>query len=174
MPNVNIAPQPGTDGIPYCTAVPLTAQEADLGDGLLTPKPIAVVEGQTIMAVVLLTVNGSIVNSNAYVVMQTNVGTFANPQWVDVAWLVNAGTNLVGTFVYVLCGGGLGAMNNAFQQTRQSGGFPTPQTQGSNACPLGGQVRFVGKALAALGSSSIAGTQAGLQATITYRLQMPR
>ena len=166
MTAANITPTLGTDGIPYATNVPITFNEADLGDGVLTPKPIAVVEGQTIVAVVTLTVNGLIVGSNAYVVMQTLLGG----QWIDVAWLVS--TNGQGAAVFVLCGGGLGAMNNAFQQSRQAGQFPSSSS--SNAVPLGGQVRFVGKATAVGGSSSLSGTTAGITATITYRLQMPR
>lgn len=163
---VNIAPALGTDGVPYCTAVPLVPTEADLGDSIKTPAPIAVEWGQTIVAVVTLTINGIIVGSNAYVVMQTKL----DGQWFDVAWAVTSFNQ--GTAVFVLSGGGIGAMNNAFQQTRQPGGFPT--STGSNAVPLGGQVRFVGKATAVGGSSSLAGTTAGISATITYRLQAPR
>ena len=162
----NIIPTAITDGIPYGTAVPLVTTEADLGDGLKTPDPISVVEGQAIVAVVQLTINGLIVGSNAYVVMQTLLGN----QWIDVAWLVWTGGQ--GTGVFVLCGGNNGAMNNAFQQTRQTGAFPA--STGSNAVPLGGQVRFIGKATAVGGSSSLAGTTAGIVATITYKLATPR
>lgn len=162
----NIVPTPLTDGIAYATSVPLTTTEADLGDALVTPRPISVVEGQTVVAVVQLTINGAIVGSNCYVVMQTLLGSV----WVDVAWLVS--TFNQGTVTFVLCGGGLGAMNNAFQQSRQVGGFPA--STGSNACPLGGQVRFVGRATAVGGSSSLAGTTAGISATITFKLQNPR
>lgn len=170
MTVANITPTPVTDGVPYCTSVPLTFAEADLGDNVKTPAPIAVVEGQTIVAVVKLSVNGIVNNVNSYVVMQTFLGGV----WVDVAWCILAGTNVVGTSTFILCGGGLGAMNNAFQQSRQAGGFPTPQANGSNALPLGELIRFVGKGVYALGSSSIAGTFAGVFATITYRLQQPR
>lgn len=162
----NIIPLSETDGIPYATNIPLVGTEADLGDNAKTPAPISVVEGQTVVAVVALTVNGLIVGSNAYVVMQTLLGN----QWVDVAWIVWTGGQGTGTFI--LCGGGLGAMNNAFQQSRQAGAFPA--SNGSNAVPLGGQIRFVGKAVAVGGSSSLAGTTAGLTATIIFKLATPR
>jgi hypothetical protein len=90
--------------------------------------------------------------------------------WVDVAWLVT--TFNQGTVTFVLCGGGHGQENNAFQQTRQAGQFPASSS--SNALPLGGQVRFVGKATAVGGSSSLAGTTAGITCTVTYKLLTPR
>lgn len=166
MTTANIIPQALTDGVPYGTSVPLTGTEADLGDGLKTPDPIQVADGQAIVAVVQLSINGSIVGSNAYVVMQTLLGGV----WFDVAWAVT--TFNQGTATFVLSGGGNGAENNAFQQSRQVGGFPA--STGSNSVPLGGQVRFVGKATAVGGSSSLAGTTAGISAIITYKLVTPR
>lgn len=164
---INLNPAVGTDGVPYSLSVPITFQEADLNGGTNVPSgPIPVEYGQTVVAVVQLSINGIIVGSNAYVVMQTLLGG----QWIDLAWAVTALNQ--GTAVFVLSGGGIGAMNNAFQQTRQPGQFPA--STGSNAVPLGGQVRFVGKATAVGGSSSLAGTTAGLSCTINYRLQAPR
>lgn len=166
---LTLTPTAITDGVAYATSVPLTSTEATLGDAAQVPTEIPIIEGQTIVAVVRLTINGLVVGNNSYVVLQTDLG---NSVWVDVAWLVWGGSQGTGTFV--LCGGGLGAMNNAFQQSRQSGQFPTPQTVGSNAVPLGGRVRFVGRATAVGGSSSVSGTTAGVLATITYKLQQPR
>lgn len=156
------------DGIVYGTSVPLTATEATLGDAAKTPDPVAVDYGQTVVAVVKLVVNGIIVGNNTYVVMQTDM---ADGTWVDVAWIGWTGNQ--GSAVFVLCGGGVGAMNNAFQQSRQAGANPS-SANGSNAVPLGGRVRFVGKATPVGGSSSLAGTTAGVLATVTYRLQGPR
>ncbi len=169
MTVANITPTAGTDGIPYSTAVPLTAQEADLGDGLLTPRPIAVEYGQVIVAVVQLTINGLVVGNNSYVVMQCDMG---DGVWIDVAWCVWTGNQGMTTFV--LCGGGLGAMNNAFQQTRGAGQPPTPQANGSNAVPLAGRVRFVGKSTFVGGSSSLAGVTTSVLATIKFKLMAPR
>ncbi len=169
MPFANIIPTALTDGIRYALNVPLTTTEASLGDGLQSPDPIPIIEGQTIVAVVKLTVNGLIVGNNAYVVMQTDLG---DGTWIDVAWLVWNGGQ--GTATFVLCGGGLGQMNNAFQQVRQVGQIPVVQTVGSNVVPLGGRIRFVGKATLVSGSSSIAGTTPQVLTTITYKLQQPR
>lgn len=166
---MNINPTALIDGVLYCQSVPLTTTEATLGDALKTPTIISIVAGQTIVAIVKLTINGLIVGSNAYVVMQTDLG---DGTWIDVAWLVSIHSQ--GTATFVLCGGGLGAMNNAFQQSRAAGAFPQPQAAGSNAVPLGGRVRFVGRATLISGSSSVAGTTPQVLATITYKLQTPR
>ncbi len=165
----NITPTAPTDGIPYATQVPLAPTEATLGDALKCPPIIPIADGQTIVAVVKLTVNGLITAGNAYVVLQTDLD---NNTWIDVAWLVS--TIGQGTATFVLCGGGLGAMNNAFQQVRQVGQVPVVQTVGSNATPLGGRCRFVGKATLASGSSSVAGTTPEVKTDITYKLQHPR
>src|SRR4051812_7228334 len=101
-----------SDGVVYATAVPLTATEAALGDAASTPALIAVIEGQTLVAVVKLSVTGFITGNNSYVVMQTDLG---DGTWIDVAWIVWTGTQ--GSATFVLCGGGVGAMNNAFQQS---------------------------------------------------------
>jgi hypothetical protein len=146
----NAVPTAETDGVPYCTLVPLAPTEAHLGDALKSPDPVPVAEGQTMVAVVRLTINGLITGSNAYVVMQTDLG---DGTWIDVAWIVWTGGQ--GTATFVVCGGGLGAMNNAFQQTRQPGQVPNPQSSDSNAVPLGGRVQFIGKATLVSGSSSI-------------------
>lgn len=167
MTTANILPTAGSDGLAYCTTVPLVSTEADLADNKLTPGPVAVEYGQVLVAVVQLTINGLVVANNSYVVMQTDMG---DGVWVDVAWCQWVGNQGAATFV--LCGGGLGAQNNAFQQTRQAGGFVTGN--GSNAVPLAGRVRFVGKSAFSGGSSSLAGLTTSVLATIKYKLMTPR
>ncbi len=168
MPPFNITPTPAlTDGIRYALLVPLTTTEATIGDGLQSDPIIPIIEGQTIVAVVKFTVNGLIVGNVAYVILQTDLG---DGTWIDVAWLVWNGGQ--GKATFVLCGGGLGAMNNAFAVTRDVGQLPSPL--GSNAVPLGGRVRFAGKATLVSGSSSIAGTTPQVLTTITYKIQTPR
>lgn len=167
MTTANITPTAGSDGITYGTSVPLTSTEATLGDGLITPDPIATEYGQAIVAVVKLTVTGLIISQNSYVVMQQDMG---DGVWVDIAWCLFTGNQ--GTATFVLSGGGVGAMNNSFQQTRQSGQFPA--SAGSNAGPLGGRIRFVGKTTSTGGSSATVGTAANVAATIKYKLLSPR
>lgn len=165
---LNIVPTALTDGVLYASATPLTSTEASLGNQS-TPDPVPVVEGQEIVAVVKLSVNGIIVGNNTYIVMQTDLG---DGTWVDVAWAVWTGTQ--GTATFVMSGGGRGAMNNVFQQSRNSGQAPQPQSNGSNAVPLGGRVRFVGKTTMVGGSSSVSGVTTAVAATITYKLSTPR
>ena len=159
-----------TDGVIYATSVPLVSTEASLGDGLLTPDPIAIAEGQTIVAVVQLTINGHIIANNSYVFLQTDLG---DGNWVDVAWCRFTATDQSTPAIFVLSGGGIGAMNNVFTQ-RKASAAPATQGSGSNAVPLGGRVRFSGFTVSSGGSSSVFGTAAGVLATITYRLQQPR
>ena len=163
--NVNIVPTALTDGIPYSTNVPVVSTEASLGDALKTPDPIAIVEGQTIVAVVKLTISGFVTGNNTFVFMQTDLG---DGTWIDVAWIF--WNQVQGNATFVVCGGGLGAMNNAFQQSRNSGQVPTPQVSGSNQLCLGGRLRFVGKTVMTGGSSSAPGVSTAVTATITYKL----
>ncbi len=169
MTTANIIPTAGTDGIPYATNVPMTATEADLGDGAKTVAPIAVEEGQTVVAVVKLSVNGNIFGNTTMVFLQTDLG---DGTWIDVAWCI--WQNTTGSAIFVLCGGGLGAMNAAFQQTRNPSFPPATQSNGSNACPLGGRVRFSGFSKISGGSSSAPGVTTQVLATITYKIQNPR
>jgi hypothetical protein len=166
---INITPTAGTDGISYGTNVPLVSTEADLTDGLLTPDPIAVEYGQIIVAVAKLTINGIVTGNTSYIILQTDMG---DGVWIDVAWIVT--TFNQGIVTFVLCGGGLGAQNNAFQQTRQPGAVPTPQSNGSNVVPIAGRIRFVGKSSFVGGSSSLAGLTTSVLATIKYKLMTPR
>ena len=164
---VNIVPTAGSDGILYADAVPLTSTEASLRGGTSpqTTDPIPVTYGQAILAVVQLSVNGIITGNSTYVVMQTDLG---DGVWIDVAWLV--WTQTQGSATFILCGGGAGSINNAFQQSRNSGQVPQPQQQGSNAIPLGGRIRFVGKTVMTSGSSSAPGVSTTVTATIRYKL----
>lgn len=166
---VNITPTAESDGLTYCTAVPLTPSEADLGDKLLAPAPVAVVYGQIISAVVQLTVVGLITGNGTLVVMQTDMG---DGVWIDVAWAFWNATQ--GKATFVLNGGVIGSTSNSFQQTRNPGFLPTPQANGSNAVPLMGRVRFTGFAQMTGGSSSAPGTTAQVTATIKYKLLTPR
>lgn len=169
VPAFNITPLAPSDGIVYCTSVPITPPEAALGDNVQVESIVPVSSGQTIVALVKLTVNGSIVGNNTFVFLQTDLG---NGVWVDVAW---CNTRIsVGTVYFVLCGGGLGAMNNAFGPLRNHGSAPATQANGSNAVPLGGRIRFTGFSNLVGGSSSLAGTIPLVQATITYHIQQPR
>lgn len=167
----NINPTAMTDGVVYGTNVPLTPTEASLGGGT-TPDPIPVVEGQTIFAIVKVTVQGHVSGNNSYIFLQTDLG---DGTWVDVAWcqITNTDIGPNNPKVFMLCGGGLGAMNNSLSQ-RNAGATPAVQGNGSNAIPLGGRCRFSGFLQSSGGSSSLAGTPATVLATITYRLQTPR
>lgn len=170
MAVANITPQAVTDGIPYAVSIPLTTTEADLNGGTNVPtSPIGVAYGQAIVAVVQLSVNGLVGANATYVIMQMDMG---DGVWIDVSWLYWNG--LQGSTTFVLSGGGLGAMNNAFQQVRQSGFVPAPAANGSNSVPLAGRIRFVGKTTFTGGSSSLAGLTTQVSATIRYKLMDPR
>ena len=169
MVAANIIPTAQTEGIAYATAVPLTSTEAALGDALQVPLLIPIVEGQTVVAVVQLTVNGFITGNSTFVFLQTDLG---NGVWVDVAWCFFNSVQAPGTFV--LCGGGLGAMNNAFSVARNSNSAPATQANGSNAVPLGGRCRFTGFTRMIGGSSSAPGVSTAVSVTIHYKLSHPR
>lgn len=166
---VNIVPLAPTDGITYASAVPLTPTEAVLGDAAQVATVIPVIDGQTLVAIVQLSWSGKATGAGTFIFLQTDLG---DGTWIDVAWCFWSGNQGAATFV--LCGGGLGAMNNAFQQSRQSSSAPASQANGSNAVPLGGRVRFTGFSNLVGGSSNLAGVTTQVSATITYRLQHPR
>lgn len=168
----NITPTALTDGMVYATSVPVTPTEAVLGDAAKTLAIIPVAEGQTIVAVVQLSTNGHLTGNNTFIFLQTDLG---DGNWVDVAWCQFTDTDRdpKNPALFVLCGGGIGAMNNAFRQ-RTTGSAPSSQANGSNAVPLGGRCRFTGIAFLVGGSSSIAGSVPQPQVTITFKLQEPR
>lgn len=160
----SIVPTAETDGVPYCTAVPVTSTEADLGDGLLSPAPIPIPFGQFISAIVQLSVNGYITANNTYVIMQSDYG---DGVWVDVCWAKMTQSQGTATFAFV--GRASGSNNSGFQLTRQVG--QDPGVTGANASvSLGGRVRFVGKSNMAGGSSSAGGVTTQITATIRYKL----
>lgn len=163
----NAKPNALTDGFVYADAVQLTNTEADLYNGPtgLTLDPMSVKYGEAVVAVVQLTVTGNPAGNSTYVVMQTDMG---DGVWVDVAWCMYTNQQVAQTFV--LSGGGVGAINNAFQQSRQAGAVPNPQANGSNAMALAGRIRFVGRTVLTGGSSHAAGAFAGVTATITVKV----
>ena len=163
MTTANIIPTAGTDGITYCTSVPLTTTEAVLGDAAQVPTVIPTTIGEAISAVVVLTVTGIVTGNSTYVVLQMDMG---DGVWVDLNWCFWNGNQGSATFVF--SNGIAGA--NVFQQTRQSNGVPNPQSNGSNQMTLGGRLRFVGRTAMTGGSSSVSGTPTAVSATIKYRL----
>ena len=167
--SLNIVPTALIDGVSYASATPLISTEATLGSAG-TPDPVPIAEGQEIVAIVKLAINGLITANSTYIVMQTDLN--GDGTWVDVAWLFWNATQ--GSAVFVMSGGGRGAMNNVFQQSRGVGQVPNPQANGSNAVPLGGRVRFVGKTVMTGGSSSAPNISTVVTATITYKLSAPR
>lgn len=170
MATANITPTALSGGILYANAVPLTPAEADLngGSGAQVTTPVPIVEGQTVVAVVVLTWSGRATGAGTLVVLQTDLG---DGNWVDVAWCFWNGVQ--GSAKFVLCAGGLGAMNNAFAASRQSSSMPASQANGSNAVPLGGRIRFTGFTTMSGGSSNVAGTPTSIAATITYKVSNP-
>lgn len=159
----NIQPRLPTDGTLYSIAVPLTTTEADLYNGV-GGDPASVRYNAAFMAIVQLTIVGSFSANSTYIVAQTDMG---DGVWIDVAWLVWTATTPQ-TAIFALSGGVAGA--NSFQQTRAAG--TAPASNGANQIPLGGRLRFVGKAsLTSSGSSSSSsgGAIPGVTATITVK-----
>jgi hypothetical protein len=165
MAQANIVPTAGSDGVVYSNAVPLTLNEADLfgGSGAQLPDPIPTEYGAAIIAVVQLSINGIIVANTTYVVMQVDLG---DGVWIDANWAVF--TQNQGTATFVFSNGVAGA--GTFQQIRNPGQPPSPQSIGSNQIPLGGRIRFIGKSTFTGGSSSLAGVTTAVSATIRYKL----
>lgn len=164
---VNIDPQAVTDGITYASSVPLTSTEATLGDGVQVATIIPVSLGQVMVATVQLSINGLVTGNNTYIVMQTDMG---DGVWIDVAWLIWTGNQ--GSATFALVGGGFGSA--VYQQSRQSGAFPTPQSNGSSSIPMAGRVRFIGKSIFIGTASSLAGVTTEVSVTIKYKLYTPR
>lgn len=174
MTFANATPGATTDGITYSSAAALPAAEGDLWNGVRF-DPIPVPYEAAIVASVELSVVGNPANNSAYVILQTDLG---DGVWYDLAWCVWTGTT--GSANFLLSAGVGGA--NSFQQSRAVG--TAPAGNGSNQCPLGARVRFVGKATLTAGSStpgtfdsssssSGAGTPAAVPtvtATIKYKL----
>lgn len=164
---LNIEPQALLDGLLYADAVPLTSTEAALfgGSGAQGLSMIPVTYGQAILVIGTLSLNGIATGNSTFVVLQTDLG---DGTWVDVAWFF--WDKAQGSATFVLCGGGVGSVNNAFQQSRSSGQVPQPQQSGSNALPLGGRVRIVGKTVMTSGSSSAPGVATVVTASVRYKV----
>lgn len=162
----SITPETGTDGVLYCQNVPVTVSEGDLYNQI-TPHPIPVTYGQAIQAIVFLTVTGAPFSNSTYIVMQSDLG---DGRWIDIAWIV--WTGISGDALFVLSSPVAGA--NAFQQTRHEN--TAPGSAGSNAIPLGGRIRFVGRAqtTGSLSQSPGVGASVTVQATIRYRIMAAR
>jgi hypothetical protein len=128
----------------------LTATEVDLG----TAVPVNA--NEALLAIVKLVIAGSPASNSAYIVLQTSLDN--GTTWVDVAWIVTTSTT-DGTLVFILSAGVAGASGSAF--TRATGTAP-----GSNSAiqiPLGGLIRFTGKA------ALTGGTLPTVKATINYK-----
>lgn len=153
-----------TDGLPYATNAVMTTVEGDLFNQVNLVSPIPVPFEQALLAVVNFTA-GSGATAPTYVVAQTTLDN--GKTWIDLAWCQWSGTS--GSATFVLSAGVAGA--NAFQQTRKAG--TAPGGNGSNQCPLGGQLRFVGKTGGASSSSPTPGSSPGpaaMTVSINYKL----
>ncbi len=159
--NINVTP--AKDGLPYADAALMPALEADLFNRTaLSPyDPIPILYEAAIVAAVEFSVQGTFTGNSCYVVLQTDLG---DGVWFDLAWCISTLTS--GTANFLLSAGVGGA--NSFQQTRASG--TAPSSNSSNQCPLGGRVRFVGKASITGAGSSSSGAGPGVLVTIKYKL----
>lgn len=164
----NIAPNPPYDGLVYASAARVPAAEGDVGNqtGKLAP-PVPVLYGEACLAIVELSIVGTLTTNTTYIVMQTDLG---DGTWIDLAWCT--WTGITGVANFVLSGGVAGA--NSFLQ-RVSGVAPSP-VNGDNQIPLGGRIRFVGKSSVTTTSSSSSarssapGVVPGVQVSILYKL----
>jgi hypothetical protein len=155
--NINVTAS--TDGLPYTSpalAIPATAADNDLfNQPSPVQGPVPVRANQAVVALVQLTIAGGPATNNAYVVLQTDMG---DGNWMDVAWIVTAVvTN--GVLNFELSGGVAGS--NALALTRAAG--TAPGSNGSNQIPLGGRIRFVGRA------QLTGGTAPSVTALIKYK-----
>jgi hypothetical protein len=146
-----IAPTIGSDGVTYCSAVTLPGTEADLG------TPFAVSFGQALVATVNFVASGTISTNQSYVICQMMLDNMA---WVDLVWASWSGLTAANDS-FLLSAGSTGA--SAFQQSRQANTAPAGSEW--NQCPLGGRLRFVGKAVVTGGGSALC--------SITYKLLAP-
>lgn len=161
----NTTPAPGTGGMPYATGTPVTGTEADLFNQARPPffDPVPVPsEHEAVLAVIQLAISGNVSSNTTYIVLQTDLG---DGLFVDVAWIQWNGTS--GNATFVISAGG--SQGRAIQMTRTAG--TSPGASGSNQIPLGGRIRFVGKASLGVGSSSSSSSPqsiGGVSATIKY------
>lgn len=158
----NTTVTPGTDGIYYAKGAVMPGAEADLFSGGAGYDPAPLPYEAAVVASVELSIAGTFTANTTYVVLQTDLG---DGVWFDLAWCVWSA--LTGSANFLLSAGATGA--NAFQQTRAVG--TAPASNGSNQCPLGGRIRFVGKSsLTQSSSSSGSPGNPGVTVTIKYKL----
>ena len=170
--SANIVPTPETDGIAYCTNVPITFTEADLGDGVNCSHPIPIAVGDQLMAVVQLSINGYITGNNTYVVMQTDMG---DGVWIDLSWIVWNGNQ--GSVTYSMFTPFATGAPTPSQQTRAIGASPGAASSGKQigSGPFG-RIRFTGQSFPFVGGSS-SSPGAGptlVSATIKYKILAQR
>jgi hypothetical protein len=155
------------DGIVYSQGELMPAAEADLVTVLGPPSqsPIVVPYHAAIVAAVELSITPGYSTNSTYVVLQSDLG---DGNWFDLAWCVWTGVTTSANF---LLSAGVGGAN-AFQQSRAVG--TAPSGSGSNQCPLGGRVRFVGKSALTGTPASSSGSSGLLQngafCNIVYRI----
>src|SRR5437016_3757201 len=132
----NIIPKAPLDGLLYASSVSLSGTEVDLYNQTNADPP-PLIYNAAIVASVEMALSGSPASNTAYVVLQTDMG---DGMWYDAAWGIS--TITTGNANFLLSAGVGGA--NSLQQTRAAG--TAPSSNGSNQFPLGGRIRFVGKA----------------------------
>ena len=151
----NIDPTPQTMAVKYAVSKALTTTEATIynqstGDPVL-PRGHA----HSINAVGTITITGGPSTTEAYVVMQTDLG---NGIWIDVAWFPTAATSGTKTF-YLSC---IQSVSVCVEQTRASG--TAPGFAGASSVGLLDRIRFVGKAV------FTGGTNPAATVSLSYKL----
>lgn len=147
---------PNTDGAIYARNLLLPATEGDLYTAIpgQTFDPIPVLYAQSALAVVEFNNFNVATDTGSYVILQTALN---DESWFDLAWCTWTGIgNSQGRFL--LAAGALAA--GSYQQTRQPGTAPSPANS-SNSFPLGGRIRFVGKAVDTITGSSASSNPSG-------------
>jgi hypothetical protein len=135
------------DSIPYSLNAVLPTSEADIfnGVGISARDPLPVLYAAAAIAAVGLSVSGSPASNQSYVILQTDLmGT-----WIDLATCTWSDTS--GSATFLLCAGAPGGAC-AFRAWRAADVAPQG-TESVPNCPLGGRVRFVGKAVLTGGTS---------------------
>lgn len=133
----NIDPTAQTVAVKYAASKVLTTSEATIynqstGDPIPTHGL-----AQGIVAIGTATIAGTPDATDAYIIMQTDLG---NGVWIDVAWFKITATS--GTLTFALVG--IHSVSAAIAQTRASG--TSPASSSANTMMLGDRVRIVGKA----------------------------
>ena len=147
---------PLSDGVVYASNFLLPAQEGSLYSSIpgQTLDPIPTLFTQAVIAVITFQAFNVLTDQASYVILQSDNG---DGNWLDLSW---ATFTAIGgsTGRFVLAAGAFAA--NSFQQVRQPGTPPSP-ANGSNSCPLGGRLRFVGQTNATTSGSSASSGPSG-------------